>query len=438
LPYLFYSLALGFALLVSLPYWLYQAARHGKYRRGFPGRMGTVPPRLVSDERPVIWVHAVSLGEVLAVARLVEKMKRAFPGHRVLVSTTTDTGQEQAGKLFGPENVFYFPIDFAFAIRPYLRALRPELVVLAETEFWPNFLRLAHASGARIAVVNARISDRSLPRYERYVWALKRMLAHVDLFLAQTPQDAERLQSIGADGNRVQITGNLKFDVNTPAPPSIVEELRRALVAEGAGPMLVVGSTVEDEDPPLLKAFENIRVSHPRAVMVLAPRHPERFDTVAMLVRDMGLPLHRRSQWRREALSGAVFLVDTIGELAALYALADIAFVGGSLVPRGGHNIIEPAHYGVAIVTGNHTENFRDIVALFQSRDAVRIVGLAELPLTLMHLLANDSERRALGRRAKETLQSQTGATDRTITALRQLIIHPDKSEIAAQATHHD
>ena len=182
------------------------------------------------------------------------------------------------------------------------------------------------------------------------------------------------------------------------------------------------GSTVEDEEPLLLKAFENLRVGHPRAVMILAPRHPERFDEVAILVRQLGIPLFRRSQWHGESLAGGVLLVDSIGELAALYALADVAFVGGSLVPRGGHNIIEPAQHGVAIVTGNHTENFRDIVGLFQSRDAVRIVGMAELPLTLMQLLADDAERRALGRRAQETMRSQMGATSRTLEALKTLV----------------
>ena len=393
--------------------------------------MGKVPPRLTADGRPVIWIHAVSLGEVLAVSGLAERMKRTFPRHRVVVSTTTDTGQDLARKRIGEDNVFYFPMDFAFAIRPYLQALRPELVVLAETEFWPNFLRLVHARGARIAVVNARISDRSLPRYLRYRWALVRMLAHVDLFLAQTAEDASRLRLIGADPARVEVTGNLKFDVSAPTTPVIVDNLRRVMSAEGAGPVMVCGSTVEDEEPPLLKAFENIRVSHPRAVMILAPRHPERFDSVAILIRDMGVPSRRRSQWSGESLAGGVLLIDTIGELAALYALADIAFVGGSLVPRGGHNIIEPAQHGVAIVTGNHTENFRDIVGLFQGRDAVRIAGLAELPLTLMHLLENDAERQALGHRAKETLQSQVGATERTLAALQRLLPESPASQSA-------
>jgi 3-deoxy-D-manno-octulosonic-acid transferase len=431
LSYLLYSLLLAAGMLLSLPYWLYQILRHGKYRTGFAERRGKVPARIMAGDRarPVIWVHAVSVGEVLAVSGLVEEMRRSFPQHRVVISTTTDTGQELARKRFGEESVFYFPMDFAFAIRPYLSALQPRLVVLAETEFWPNFLRLAHASGARIAVVNGRISDRSWPNYRRFRWALRRMLAQVDLFLVQTQADSTRLEAIGAEAGRVRVTGNLKFDLSPAAPPPIVESLRQSLAAEGTGPVIVCGSTVEDEEPPLLRAFENVRVRQPRAVMILAPRRPERFDEVAILVQQMGIPLWRRSRWQGEALAGGVLLVDSIGELAALYALADVAFVGGSLVPRGGHNIIEPAQHGVAIVVGNHTENFRDIVGLFQSRDAVRIVGVAELPLTLMHLLSNDAERRDLGRRAEETMRSQTGATARTLDALKTLLAGaPDRA----------
>jgi 3-deoxy-D-manno-octulosonic-acid transferase len=427
LIYFVYSCALALGIFVRLPYWLYQALRHRKYRRGFGERTGGVPARVVAaaDKRRVIWIHAVSVGEVLAVSGLVEQMHRAFPEYRILISTTTDTGQDLARKRFGEDNAFYFPMDFAFAIRPYLKALKPEMVVLAETEFWPNFLRLVHAAGTRIAVVNARISDRSWPRYKRFRWALRRMLAHVDLFLAQTEEDGRRLESIGANGAAVRVTGNLKFDVSLPSPPPIVESLRKSLAVETAGPVLVCGSTVEDEEPPLLRAFENVLVSHPRAVMILAPRHPERFEAVASLIDQMGIPFHRRSQWQGERLQSGVLLVDTIGELAALYGLADVAFVGGSLVPRGGHNIIEPAQHGVAIVTGNHTENFRDIVGLFRSRDAVRIVGLSELPLMLMHLLANDEERLALGRRAKETILSQVGATNRTLEELKSLLAAP-------------
>jgi 3-deoxy-D-manno-octulosonic-acid transferase len=422
-----YSVALGAGMLVSLPYWLFQMARHGKYRKGFAERIGRVSARLrlPGEQEPVIWVHAVSVGEVLAVARLVEEIQSRFPRHRIFVSTTTDTGQALARKRFGEANVFYFPMDFGFAIRPYLRALRPQMVVVVETEFWPNFMRLVHVSGARIAVVNARISDRSWPSYRRFRGLLRRLLANVDLFLAQTPEDAARLQDIGARAERVRVTGNLKFDIPVPAPPVIVESVRTSIAASSAGPVLVCGSTMDGEEPLLLKAFENLRVQHPRAVMILAPRHPERFEAVATLLEQMSIGFCRRSRWNGEPLAGGVLLLDTIGELAALYALADIAFVGGSLVPRGGHNIIEPAQYGVATVVGNHTENFRDIVSLFHSRDAVRIVGPAELPLVLLELLANDEERKALGQRAAETMRSQIGATARTADKLQELLARP-------------
>jgi len=440
LIYFLYSLVLGAGLLLSLPYWLYQIARHGKYRKGFAARMGKVPPHLLaaSSARRTIWIHAVSVGEVLAVSGLIDHMRRSLPEHRIVVSTTTDTGQELACKRFGEQNVFYFPMDFASAIRPYLQALKPELVVLAETEFWPNFLRLAHTSEAKIAVVNARISDRSWPNYRRFRWALRIMLAHIDLLLAQTEEDGQRLESIGASPERVYVVGNLKFDSTPPStPPPILESLRRALAAEAAGPVIVCGSTVEDEEPALLKAFENLRVSHPRAVMLLAPRHPERFEVVAKLLKDLTMPFSRRSLWAGEPLAGGVLLVDTIGELSALYALGDVAFVGGSLAPRGGHNIIEPAQHGVAIVVGNHYENFRDIVNLFLARDAVRVVTLAELPLTFMHLLDHDAERRALGQRAAETMRTQTGATSRTLSALAGLL-HDASDTVSAQAAHTD
>ncbi len=420
--YLLYSALLAAGLLASLPYWMFGKRRHGKYREGLGERLGKIPPRLRPRNQPAIWVHAVSVGEVLAVSELVRELGRRFPKYRVVISTTTATGQKLATKHFGEDSVFYFPLDFAFAIRPYLSALRPRLIVLAETEFWPNFLRLAHASGARIAVVNARISDRSRPGYRRFRFILRRVLRNIDLFLAQTSEDASRLRDIGAPADRVQVSGNLKFDVSAPDPPAIVARLRANLQQGGAGPVLVCGSTVEGEEQLLLRALENVLASHPRAVMILAPRRPERFSEVAHLLEQRGIRFWRRSVWNRESIAGGIFLVDTIGELASLYALADVAFVGGSLVPRGGHNIIEPAQYGVPTMVGNHTENFRDIVSLFQSQDAVRVVGPAEFPVVLMDLLSNTGERIALGRRGAETLRSQMGATDRTIAALEKLL----------------
>jgi 3-deoxy-D-manno-octulosonic-acid transferase len=422
--YALYSTLLGLFLLITLPYWLLQMMRHGKYRAGLRQRLGALPPNLEpQSEKPTIWVHAVSVGEVVASAAVVEELRQRFLSHRVVVSTTTSTGQKLAARRFGEETVFCFPLDFGFAIRPYLEALRPELVVIAETEFWPNFLRLAKNSGARIAIINCRISDRSLPGYKRLHFWLPKVLANVDLFLAQTEEDRRRLMEIGAPESRVTITGNLKFDVTPPQPPAIVASLRANLSQAGSGPVLVCGSTVEEEEGSLLSAFHNILATQPKAVMILAPRHPERFAQVAALVENLGFRLLRRSLWSGEPLAGAVFLLDSIGELAGLYSLATIAFVGGSLVPRGGHNILEPALYGVPIVTGNHYENFRDIVNFFLSRNAVRVVGLAELPLVFMELIDNREERERLGRSALAALESQRGATEKTLAALTRLMV---------------
>jgi 3-deoxy-D-manno-octulosonic-acid transferase len=439
--YALYSALLAFFLVLTLPYWLLQMMRHGKYRAGLRQRFGAVPPALVGldkkrREKRAIWVHAVSVGEVVASSAVVTALRQKFPSHRVVISTTTSTGQKLAAQRFGAENVFYFPLDFAFAVRPYLDALRPDLVVVAETEFWPNFLRLAKRSGARIAVINCRISDRSLPGYKRLRFWLPRLLVktleNVDIFLAQTEEDRERLVEIGAIKAKVAVAGNLKFDVAPPPSPKIVASLRESFIHSGAEPVLVCGSTLEDEEGSLLSTFRNILANHPKAVMILAPRHPERFSEVAALVEKLGFRMWRRSlwgserwgaeHWSGEAIAGGVFLVDSIGELAALYSLATVAFVGGSLVPRGGHNILEPALHGVPIVTGNHYENFRDVVNFFASRNAVRIVGLAELPLVFMELIENDVERTTLGRNALAALESQRGATNRTVAALLQLM----------------
>jgi 3-deoxy-D-manno-octulosonic-acid transferase len=425
--YLLYSALLAAGLLISLPYWMFGKRRHGKYREGLCERLGRVPSRLQGHSKPAIWIHAVSVGEVLAVSELVGELRQRFPLYRVVLSTTTATGQKLAKKHFGEDSVFYFPLDFAFAIQPYLTTLKPQLIVIAETEFWPNFLRLSRKSGARITVVNARISDRSWPGYRRAmrIGVLPAVLDDIDLFLAQTDEDARRLCDIGASAERVGVSGNLKFDVAAPDPPAVVASLRAVFRQSGAGPVIVCGSTVGEEEGLLLLAFQNVLASHPQAVMILAPRHPERFGEVAQLLEQMGIRYWRRSLWSGDSIAGGVLLVDTIGELASLYALGDVAFVGGSLVPRGGHNIIEPAQHGVPIIVGKHTENFRDIVGLFQSKEAVRVVGPAEFPLVLMDLLSNEADRIALGRRAAETLRSQMGATERTVKALERLLELP-------------
>jgi 3-deoxy-D-manno-octulosonic-acid transferase len=419
--YLSYSALLAVGLLIATPYWLLEMLRHGKYRKGLPQRLGRVPRSVRTPQGRSIWVHAVSVGEVLAVSELIGKLRVEFPQRRILISTTTDTGQALASRRFGAENVFYFPLDFSFAMRRYIAAIRPDLIVIAETEFWPNFVRLARASGAQIAVVNARISDRSLPGYRRWKKILRPVLQNVSLFVAQSSEDARRLVEIGAPEGRVAVGGNLKFDFVLPPAPQILGQLRSSLAESVAGPVLVCGSTVEGEETILLDVFKHVVGQYPMAVMLLAPRHPERFATVASLLQGAHTKFWRRTQWERGSLNGGVLLIDSIGELANLYGLADLAMVGGSFVPTGGHNILEPAQHGAPIIVGPHTENFRDIVSLFRSSDAVRVVSAMDLPKTVLHLLGSKNERQDLGRRALQTLQSKQGATAVTLQKLKAL-----------------
>ena len=421
--YSLYSIVLFAALVVSAPWWLLEMLRHGKYRAGLDERLGKVPDRLLNqDVAKTIWIHAVSVGEVLAISRVIDELKTQLPGWRVVVSTTTDTGQMLARERFGENNVFYFPVDLPFAMRAYLRTLRPKLLVLAESEFWPNLLRWARLSGAAVAVVNARVSDRSFPGYLRFHKLLRRVMQNVQLFLAQSEEDARRLIQMGAPAERVQVTGNLKFEVKPPLRPAIAAAFA-AMKGEETGPLLMAGSTLEGEEAMLLEMFRQVVVRYPNAVLLLAPRHPQRFDAVAALLESSNLRYQRRSQWKEELpIAGGVFLLDSIGELASLYEFADLAFVGGSLVPRGGHNVLEAAQFGTAILVGPYTENFRDIIEFFRKADALRVVTPQLLTATVLQLLEDHDERAALGRRAFDVMRSQRGATVRTVSALLELL----------------
>ena len=421
--YFFYSLLLACVALVSLPWWLLQMLRLGKYRSGLAERLGFVPARL-NDARPgAIWVHAVSVGEVVAVSPLISELRQKYPDKQIFVSTTTATGQALARQRFGENRVFFMPLDFGFAVRPYLKALQPHILVLAETEFWPNLLHLAGKRGTALATVNARISDRSFPRYRKFKWFFGRVLANMDLFLAQTAEDAARLRAIGAATERVRVSGNLKFDVRPASGSVLVNDLRSLISKSKESPVIVCGSTAEGEEDPLLASFKMVQQQFPSAIMVLAPRHPERFEKVAGMISSAGIALQRRSSWAApRPIPNGIFLLDSVGELAAIYALADIAFVGGSLVPTGGHNILEPAQYGAAIVVGPHTFNFREIVSIFEQGDAIRVVSAATLGPQFLALLNEPQERERLGHRAKDLFAQYAGATRRTLEALGPLL----------------
>jgi 3-deoxy-D-manno-octulosonic-acid transferase len=423
----FYTAALYLVLILGAPFWLFRMATTAKYRHGLGERLGRVPDRLfrldAAKSLPVIWVHAVSVGEVLAASRMIHDLQQAAPGYRILLSTTTRTGQELARSKFGEGNVFYFPLDFPWAVRRYMRALRPSLVVLLETEFWPNFLAACRAGGVPVAVVNARISDRSWPRYRRLGVLWEKILGAITLALAQSEEDASRLVAIGVPRERVSTAGNLKFDVRTASQAALTSALAAHLPA--GAPLLVAGSTLEGEEELLLSAWPRIVAEFPAVRMVLAPRHPERFAAVAALLGRSGFWWAQRSQWvqsPRDLPAGGVFLLDSIGELASVYSLASVAFVGGSLVAAGGHNPLEPAQFGVPIVMGPHYGNFRGIVGTLRAEEAIEIVAAEDLAHGLVALFADPERALSIGERSRAVFEREAGATERAVAALVALL----------------
>ena len=442
-----YSLALAAVLLVSLPWWVARMLTTERYREGLGERLGRVPKRLreavagVADERHVVWVHAVSVGEVLAASRLVGDLERALrtKGHawRVVVSTTTRTGQVLAKERFGENRVFYFPLDFAVAVRAYLRVLQPAVLVLMESELWPRLLHECEAAGVPVVVVNARVSDRSFDRGKalRFIWG--RVLRKVAIWLAQSERDARRLVAMGAHRGSVKAIGNLKYDVRAPKESTVA-----ALIKEAAAgrPIVVAGSTTENENGDRasweeLAVLEGWRHGTERepinALLVLAPRHPERFAAVESAVLEFRYALV--SKWLARYTGGEsprdkgdrpreIIILDTIGDLAAVYGVADVAFVGGSLVPRGGHNPLEPAQFGVPVIIGPSYENFHDIVSSMEKANAIRIVqNKDELRSAFVDLLENRKVALGMGGRGRKVFEDQQGATARAVAIISEI-----------------
>ena len=420
-----YSALLLAALVVGAPYWLLRMATSGKYRAGLAGRLGIIPDglRKAVAGRQVIWIHAVSVGEVMAATQLIRELRVALPGWVVAVSTTTATGQRLAKERLPESPVFYWPLDFAVVIRRYLHVLHPNLLILMESELWPNLIQQCACSGVPVAVVNARISDRSLPRYLRLRRLWRPLLAQISLYLPQSEENAARLLRIGAPPDRVRVTGNLKYDVRAAGVTALMEEMRVQL-PEGA-PVVVCGSTLEGEETVLLEAWPAVIALEPRAVMVLAPRHPDRFAAVAALVNSSGFAMQRASGFRERPVAiepGSIFLLDTIGDLASVYALGAVAFVGGSLIPAGGHNPLEPAQFGVPVMMGPSFENFREIVDAMVLHDSIRVVTPGGFSDALVAMLRSRNEALAMGERGRSFFEARAGATARTVQSVLELM----------------
>lgn len=431
--YLVYSLLLTLAFLILLPRFLFDAFRHGKYVAGFRERMGALPG--IGRPGPVVWIHCVSVGESQAARPLVRGLRQRFPNHALVVSTTTLTGQTVARELFKNEaaKVFYFPFDWRWTVRRTLKAINPSAVLIMETELWPGFLRECHRQQIPVAIVNGRVSHESFRRYRWISGFVSRVLECLTAGIMQTDADAERIRTLGLSPSKVFISGNLKFDAGTmPSSSSLADELQRRFNIASDARLILAASTHAPEERVVLEAFQALRTgASQKTRLLLAPRHPERFADVAALLNSSGLTWTRRSN-PSSAIDQTcdAILLDTIGELPALYSMAEVVFVGGSIAKNGGHNILEPAAVGSAIVTGAHTHNFDDIVSVFAKNQAIVQLPVVSdeqagsvLGNVFRQLLSDKQWRGELGQRAKQLVEQNQGATERTLDLLDSLLV---------------
>lgn len=421
--YTLYSILLAVGFLLALPWFLWKGRRSGKYLRTFRERTGRFPVDLNVDGERSLWIHAVSVGEVLAAQPLLPALRTRFPRHRLFLSTTTMTGNAVAARSARDlDGLFYAPFDWPGPVRRALSLVKPELLVLVETELWPNLIHEARRHGTRVAVVNGRMSDRSFRRYRRIRLFLRRVLEEVNLFLVQGDAHARRLQALGAPPDRVRVAGSLKYEAAAPGPPP--GSLARLLERTPAGPLWIAGSTAGGEEELVLQAFGKVRQQVAHASLLIAPRHPERCDEVQAVIETAGYGCCRRSTMKPGAWKdGDVLLLDTLGELARLYGLASVVFIGKTLVSFGGHNIVEPASAGRPVVVGPHMENFQEIADEFLSEEAlVQVRTPEELGDEVASLMRDEARRRALGARARELVERNRGAIQKTVEALSDLV----------------
>jgi 3-deoxy-D-manno-octulosonic-acid transferase len=444
--YFLYSLLMGTAAVLLLPYWILQGLRHGKHFSNLGERLGLSFPaleKLAKDRLGAIWIHAVSVGEALSSVTLARRLKEAYPNRPLIVSTTTITGQKLARERMAfADAVVYFPLDWAWCVRRAIQAVQPAVVVILETEIWPNFLREAGRRGIPVVFVSGRISDRSFARYQKYLaWVgfflrplLGDALGNARAFLMQSENDAARVRALGAPADRVHVSGNLKYDQELPAPTPLAEWLEAEVRRRGRSPLIVAGSVVATEEPLALIAFGTLQGEFPRALLVLAPRKPERFEAAAEFIHESRRKFVRRSQLVVASPAGGtpamvdgaaipedvtVLLLDSIGELASLFRLAEGVFVGGSLVPSGGHNILEPAAFGKIAVFGPSMQNFAEIASRFVAAGAaVQVESPEDAGVAWIEQLRNPERSRQMGETARRLVEASRGATGRALAEI--------------------
>jgi 3-deoxy-D-manno-octulosonic-acid transferase len=429
--HLLYTLAVLVLAVLLSPWFLYQALVYRKYIGNFSERMGRLPVSFNLDGDESIWIHAVSVGEALTARALIADLRERYPALRIFLSTTTLTGQQIARtRIQDVDAVFFFPFDLPFIVNRTLGLVRPRLFVMMETEIWPNLLRACRRRGIKTMLVNGRISSRSYPRYRLVRPFFRAVLQDVDRFCMQSDESARRIIDIGADPSRVIVTGSLKFDsldVPGAAAGRGAGRVLRYFRIASARPVFIAASTLKGEEMPVLAAFAAVRRAHPSTLLILAPRKPERFAEAEALARGEGLRVMRRTELAVDAEPRAdVVILDSIGELAHLFQVATVVFVGGSLVDQGGHNILEPAVHGKPIVFGPHMENFAEIAEAFLAHQAaVQVPDAAALTTTVVRLVGDSVERARLGAAARALVEANRGAKERTLTAIAALLPPP-------------
>jgi 3-deoxy-D-manno-octulosonic-acid transferase len=425
--YLIYDIVVLTAALVLAPWYQVRGRFRGPRRQGYRERLGFIPLRRLEPlrDRPVIWIHAVSVGESRAALPLVREIRRAYPGMAILMTTVTETGHNICRGFSEVDLTLYFPLDLTPVVNRVLDLVRPRLVVIVETELWPNFIRGCRRRNIPVVLANGRISDRSFPRYARVRRLLRPALEQLSRCCMQSNTDAERIRALGAPVARVLVTGNLKFDLDLSDPPPAAEAaLRRDFNIDASVPVWVAGSTHEGEEEQVIEVFRHLVATGTELLLILVPRHPHRCQKVGEMLAAAGLGWRRRTAADPRRLeSGEVLLVDTMGEIPACYAMAQVVFVGGSLVPIGGHNLLEAVRLQKPVLFGPYTHNFRDIAVLTEAAQGFgRVRDTAELERVLRHLLQNQEMRYNAGRRGGEMLAKHAGASRRTLEEIRRLL----------------
>ncbi len=425
--FLTYNILLTFLLILASPYVLFRSLFQEKFRKALPQRLGFFQPP--SFKRP-IWVHAASVGEVFCSVPLLKKIKKEFPHFKIVLTTMTSTGNE-AAKTRVPEvdRVLFLPFDHPLPIRRSIEKIRPGILLIAETELWPNLLRACGKKGIPIVLFNGRISQRSFRRYFRFKFLFKEGLKYISLFLMQTEEDRKRMVEIGGEPHKIRTVGNLKFDQTFPSfTREAMTKIAKTLGLHGAEKILIAGSTHSGEEEVLVTLYKELRGMTPHLVLILAPRHLERLEEVEGILKKESLSWVRKTALSRGAGPSdqehpSVILLDTMGELMDIYSLGTLVFVGGSLVPIGGHNPLEPLFFEKCILFGPHMDNFLEISSrLIEAGGAIQVSGKGDLFSQLKRLLLDEVARKEVGEKGHQFLRRHQGAIGRMFGEIRPFL----------------